>query len=183
MAENFQKAIEDRTLEEAQAEIRRAWDMWREMDDLHDQACDWAIAANSLRDALQARVEEAETEVGLLDNGNAVWLKVNERLIHERDEARAQVETLAQDKQKQQAYIAELIDSRFEECQRRRVAEALAERRKKALERRVRPFLKRVIEATKPYHENRDWPDAAEMLFNIYEDAVMARAAIEEEGK
>ena len=78
MAENFQKAIEDLTLEEAQAEIRRAWDMWREMDDLHDQACDWAIAANSLRDALQARVEEAERAV--------------DTLLRERNEAQALAE-------------------------------------------------------------------------------------------
>ena len=47
------------------------------------------------------------------------------------------------------------------------------------LERRFEQFLKRVIEATKPYHENRDEPEAAETLFDIYEDAVMARAALE----
>ena len=41
---------------------------------------------------------------------------------------------------------------------------------------RFNPFLKRVIEATKPYHENEDAPKAAETLFNIYEDAVMIRA-------
>ena len=56
MAENFQKAIEDLTQEEAQAEVRRAWEEWRQMDDLCDQARAWAIAANSLRaDALEAQ--------------------------------------------------------------------------------------------------------------------------------
>ncbi|KKL59429.1 hypothetical protein LCGC14_2215400, partial [marine sediment metagenome] len=49
-----------------------------------------------------------------------------------------------------------------------------------ALERRVRPFLKRLIAATKPYHENEDadTSGAAELLFYIHEDAVMFRAAL-----
>ena len=46
------------------------------------------------------------------------------------------------------------------------------------LERRFRLFLKRVIAVTKPYHENRNESEAAETLFDIYEDAVMLRAAL-----
>ncbi len=57
-----------------------------------------------------------------------------------------------------------------------KVADLEAE--KALAERRFRPFLKRLIEATKPYHENEDAPEAAETLFNIYEDAVMIRAAL-----
>ncbi len=46
------------------------------------------------------------------------------------------------------------------------------------LERRFRLFLKRVIAVTKTYHENRNESEAAETLFDIYEDAVMLRAAL-----
>ncbi len=59
----MQKPIEELSREEAQTELRRAWGMWREMDDLHDQACDWAIAANSLRLAALEALEEAQAEV------------------------------------------------------------------------------------------------------------------------
>ena len=64
MAENFQKAIEDLTQEEAQAEVRRAWEEWRHMDDLYDQARAWAIAANSLRVAALERIEKLEQSLG-----------------------------------------------------------------------------------------------------------------------
>jgi hypothetical protein len=58
MAEQFQKAIGDLTREEAQAEVREAWDAWHEMDDLRKQARDWAVAANSLRVAALEALEE-----------------------------------------------------------------------------------------------------------------------------
>ncbi len=49
------------------------------------------------------------------------------------------------------------------------------------LMRRFGPFLKRLIGATKPYHENEDTPSgAAELLFYIHEDAVMLRAVLTE---
>ena len=49
--------------------------------------------------------------------------------------------------------------------------------------RRFRPFLKRILEATERYTDeaNRDDPEATELLFNIYEDAVMLRASLPKE--
>ena len=56
---------------------------------------------------------------------------------------------------------------------------ALAKVRGEELEGRFKPFLKRLIEATEPYsHENTDTSGAAELLFNIQEDAVMLRAVM-----
>ncbi len=75
-------------------------------------------------------------------------------------------------------HTAVLLGSKEQERLERQLADARGKLR------RFTPFLKRLIEATKPYHENRDEPEAAETLFNIYEDAVVVRAlAITPEGE
>ena len=75
---------------------------------------------------------------------------------------------------------ADAVVDFFRELALSRAENARLQERVEEAERRVKPFLKRLIEATKPYHENEDEPKAAETLFDVYEDAVMLRAAIEE---
>ena len=71
----------DRALGELVASISKG----HKWDEMYDKVIDE-------RDRLQERVKEAEEEIGLLDNGNAVWLQLGERLIRERDGYKAQSE-------------------------------------------------------------------------------------------